>query len=98
MNLKKKSHQHLSAFAYQGLLNLHQFNYIGGVIVGLQQVWYIVGSSLDQGKLSFHKYKIGICCFSAKHAALKNKSKVWLAQNNDNVSEWSNMSTQRLLL
>jgi hypothetical protein len=38
MNLKKNSHQHLSAFAYQGLLNLHQINYIGGVIVGLQQV------------------------------------------------------------
>ena len=23
-------------------------------------------------------YEIGICCFSAKHAALKCKSKVWL--------------------
>jgi hypothetical protein len=24
-------------------------------------------------------YKIGICCFSAKHAALRSKSKDWLA-------------------
>ena len=32
-------------------------------------------------------YKIGICCFSAKHAALKRKSKDWLARNQDNVSE-----------
>jgi hypothetical protein len=31
-------------------------------------------------------YKIGICCFSAKHAALRRKSKDWLAWNQDNVS------------
>ena len=31
--------------------------------------------------------KIGICCFSAKHAALSGKSKDWLARNQDNVSE-----------
>jgi hypothetical protein len=42
-------------------------------------------------------YKIGICCFSAKHAALRRKSKDWLAQNQNNVSEWSDMSTCRLL-
>ena len=34
-------------------------------------------------------YKIGICCFSAKHAALiiRRKSKDWLSRNQDNVSE-----------
>ena len=32
-------------------------------------------------------YKIGICCFSAKHAALRRKSKDWLARNQNNVSE-----------
>ena len=42
-------------------------------------------------------YKIGICCFSAKHAALKRKSKDWLARNQNNVSEWGDMSTSRLL-
>ena len=26
-------------------------------------------------------YEIGICCFSAKHAALRRKTKDWLAQN-----------------
>jgi hypothetical protein len=31
--------------------------------------------------------KIDICCFSAKHAALRRKSKDWLARNQDNVSE-----------
>ena len=42
-------------------------------------------------------YKIGICYFSAKHAALSRKSKDWLARNQDNVSEWGNMSIRRLL-
>jgi hypothetical protein len=36
--------------------------------------------------------RIGICCFSANHAALSRKSKYWFARNQDNVSEWSDMS------
>ena len=36
-------------------------------------------------------YAIGICCFSAKHAALKKNSKDWLDLNQDNVSEWDGM-------
>ena len=31
-------------------------------------------------------YRIGICCFSAKHTLLRRKSKDWLARNQDNVS------------
>ena len=42
-------------------------------------------------------YKIGICCFSAKYVALRRKSKDWLAQNQNNVSEWNDMSTRGLL-
>ena len=42
-------------------------------------------------------YKIGICCFSTKHTALRRKSKDWLAQNQNNVSEWSDMSIPELL-
>jgi hypothetical protein len=42
-------------------------------------------------------YKNGICCFFAKHAALRRKSKDWLAQNQDNVSEWGDMSISGLL-
>ena len=38
-------------------------------------------------------YKMGICCFSAKHAALRRKTKDWLARNQNNFSEWSDMST-----
>jgi len=33
-------------------------------------------------------YIIVICCFSAKHAALRRKSKDWLAQNHDNMLEF----------
>jgi hypothetical protein len=43
-------------------------------------------------------YKIGVCCFSAQHTALRNKNKDWLAQNQDNLSEWSYMTARRLLL
>ena len=42
-------------------------------------------------------YKIGICCFFAKHAALRRKSNDWLARNQDNVSVWGDMSIRGLL-
>ena len=32
-------------------------------------------------------YRIGICYFSDKHAALRRKCKYWLARNQDNVSK-----------
>ena len=43
-------------------------------------------------------YAIDICFLSAKHAALRRKSKYCLARNQNNVSEWSDMSTRGLLL
>jgi hypothetical protein len=42
-------------------------------------------------------YKIYICFFSAKHATLRSKSKYWLARNQNNVSEWSDMFIRGLL-
>ena len=41
-------------------------------------------------------YKIGIY-FSAKRAALRTKSKDWLARNQDSVLEWGEMSIRELL-
>jgi hypothetical protein len=35
--------------------------------------------------------------FSAKHAALRRKSKDWFAQNHPNVSKWEDMSICGLL-
>ena len=42
-------------------------------------------------------FKIGICCFSVKHTALRSKSNDWLTLNQDNAAKWSNMSTDGLL-
>jgi hypothetical protein len=35
--------------------------------------------------------------YNAKHAELRRKSKDWLARNQDNVSEWSDMYIRGLL-
>ena len=51
-----------------------------------------VQAPIDQTK----DLKIGISYFSTKHAALRRKSKDWLAWNQDNVAEWDGMSICRL--
>ena len=70
--------------------------YTGGVMVSV-----LASSSIDRGfelwSGQTKDYKIGMCCFSAKYAALTKKSKDWLARNQNNVSEWSDMSTSGLL-
>jgi outer membrane protease len=57
----------------------------------------LVSSAVDRGfesRLGQTKdFTIGMCCFSAKQAAFRRKSKDWLAQNQNNVSEWSDMSS-----
>ena len=71
-------------------------NRIGGVMVSA-----VTSNAVDRGFESrsgqSKDYKIGICYFSAKHAALRSKSKDRLAQNQNNVSEWNDMSTRGLL-
>ena len=61
----------------------------------------LASSAVDRGFESrsgqTKDYKISICCFSAKHAAVSRKSKDWLARNQDNVSEWGDMSIRELL-
>ena len=46
-----------------------------------------VDHGLEPRSSQTKEYKIGICCFSAKHAALRRKRKDWLARNQNNVSE-----------
>jgi hypothetical protein len=53
----------------------------------------MVGSRPDRMK---PEYKIGMCCLSAKQAALRRKSKDWFARNQDNVYEWGVMSIRGL--
>ena len=61
----------------------------------------LASSAVDCGfepRLGQNKdYKIGICCFSAKNAALRSKSKDWLARNQD-VSEGSDTFHRLLIL
>ena len=61
----------------------------------------LASSALDRGfeprSGQTKDYKIGICCFSAKYAALRRKSKDSLVRNQENVSEWGDMSIRRLL-
>jgi hypothetical protein len=56
---------------------------------GISLVRVPIWSNLD--------YEIGICCLSAHHVAIKWKSKDWLARNQDNMSEWNDMSIRGLL-
>jgi hypothetical protein len=69
---------------------------IGDVMVSL-----LASSAVDRGfeprSDQTKDYKIGMCCFCAKHAALRRKSKDWSARNQNNVSEWSDMSTRGLV-
>ena len=53
----------------------------------------VVGCGFAHRSGQTKDYKIGSCCFSAKDAALRSKSKDWLARNQDNVSKYSDMST-----
>jgi hypothetical protein len=56
----------------------------------------VVDSGFDPQSGQAKNYKIGICRFSTKYAALRRKNKDWLVWNQNNVSEWSNMSTRGL--
>jgi hypothetical protein len=81
-----------------GRLNNLYSNHISSVMVSV-----LTSSAINHGfKPRFGQtkiYRIGtcICCFSAKHTALRSKSKNWLPRNQNNVSEWSHISTCRLL-
>ena len=79
-----------------GCLFQLQRNRIGDVLVSV-----VAPSVVDRGfqprSGQATDCEIGICCFSAKHASLKRKSKDWLARNQNNVSKWSNMATRGLL-
>jgi hypothetical protein len=65
--------------------NINQKHRIGGVMVSV-----LASSAVDRGfeprSGQTKDYTIGICCFSAKHAALRRKSKDWLARIQNNVS------------
>ena len=80
------------------LISLHHKNVecIGGVMVSVL-AWSAVDRGFEHRSGQIKDYLIGISCFTAKHAALRRKSKVWLARNQDNVSQWGDISIRGLL-
>ena len=68
-------------------------NPISGVIVSVLAS-SVVDDWFDHPSGQTKDYKSGICCFSAKHAALRKKRQYWLARNQNNVFEWTDMFTQ----
>ena len=60
-------------------------NLIDGIMVSVLTL-SAVGRRFETRSEQIKDYKICISCFSAKHAALRNKNKDWLAGNQDNVS------------
>jgi hypothetical protein len=59
-------------------------NHISGVMVSLLTLSTIDCTFETRSGLT-KDFKIGICCFFAKHTALRRKRKEWLAGNQDNV-------------
>ena len=76
--------------------NINQKHRIGGVMVSVLALG-AVDRGFEPRSVQTKDYKIDMCCFSAKHAALRRESKDWLARNQNNVSEWSDISTRGLL-
>ena len=68
------------------LYALCELLHVGGVIVSLLAS-SVVDRVFEPRSGQTKDYKIGISCFSDKHAALRRKSKDRLARNQDNVSE-----------
>jgi hypothetical protein len=54
----------------------HTPDCIGGVMVSIL-AWSVVDCEFELRSEEAKAYKIAICCFSAKHAALRRKSKDW---------------------
>ena len=64
---------------------LPQKNRFGGAMVCVLSS-SVVDREFEPRSGQTKNYKIGMFCFSAKHAALKKKGQDWLSRNQDNQS------------
>ena len=71
-------------FYFLFLITVHSNPTFGVMVSMLASIAVDHGFDPQSGQTK--DYEIGICCFSAKHAALRRTSKDWLARNQDNVS------------
>ena len=79
----------------QDLIHFNQF-YLLSIVIGWHK-WCDGQHGFKTWSVQTKDNNIGICNISTKHAASMSKSKDWFAQNHDNVSEWSDMSTHMLI-
>ena len=70
-------------------------------LIGSVIVIVLASSAVDRGFESrsgqTKDYQLVFVAYNAKHAELRRKSKDWLARDQDNVSEWSDMYIRGLL-
>ena len=59
----------------------------------ISEFWHYFPKRCQLGQTK--DYEICNCCFSTYETQLMSKSKVWWAQNHDNMSEWRYMFTCR---
>ena len=59
--------------------------------------WSTVDRGFEAQSDQTKDYKIGMFCFSSKHAALRSKVNDYWAPDQDNMSEWSDMSARELV-
>ena len=76
--------------------HLHLENYIFKDLAYLYNI-FLVALDIVASGIEYCDFKIGICSFFAKHAALRSESKYWQTQNRDNASKWSDMSILKML-
>ena len=71
-------------------------NCIGDVMVNVLAS-SVIGRDFESDQVKRKTIKLVFVAFLLQHAALKRKNKDWLALNQDNVSEWGDMSVGGLL-
>jgi hypothetical protein len=85
-----------SSWYHQSFLKYQFYSLWFGRISGVM-IMVFASSAVDRGFESrsnqTNEYNIIICCSFHRHVTLRNKSKYYLAQDQHNVSTWSDMST-----
>ena len=82
----------MSCIVVYNMIFTQTVNHISGEIVGVLASSGVVVRRFKPWKGQTKDYNIGICCFSAKHAAKRRKSTEWSTQN-----QWGNTSIRGLL-
>jgi hypothetical protein len=94
--VSRKCFECIKLYIFNNSFHTVLFNCLDGAMVSVLTS-SVVDCGFEPRSGQTKDYKIGICCFSDKHAAFRRKSKDWLARNQDNMAKWGDMSTGGLL-